>query len=93
MKPFRIELRTWFTALALCLGLVSPGLSHAQLAPGKMDPDGYDMTKLRAALPEYFHPMGNDRTRPTDLPDVFGPGATLRVGNVHMKVTDRKSVV
>src|SRR5262245_21773360 len=25
---------------------------------------------------------------PTDIPDIYGPGAVLNVGNVHMKVTN-----
>jgi hypothetical protein len=31
---------------------------------------------------------GNSRIRPTDVPDIFGPGAVLTVGNIFMKVTN-----
>ena len=72
------------TVMALAAALCgSP--ARAQLP---LDPDGLD-DKLRGVLPQYFHPTGgNPRVTPLDLPDVFGPGAVLRVGNVHMKVTN-----
>jgi hypothetical protein len=74
-------------ALALIAALALP--AEAQLRPGKIDPDGYNsLDQIRAALPEYFEPSGALRARPADIPDVFGPGAVLRVGNVYMKVTN-----
>ena len=83
----RFEHRGFLTVMALAVALcASP--ARAQLPPGMLDPDGLD-DKLRGALPQYFHPTGgNPRVTPLDLPDVFGPGAVLRLGNVHMKVTN-----
>jgi hypothetical protein len=49
------------------------------------DPDGTPES-IRAALPEYFNPDGGLST--TDVPDVFGPGHVLTVGNIFMKVTN-----
>lgn len=71
-------------ALALCLA----SSVHAQVRPGKVDPDGYDLQKIREALPEYFRPSGNGRATPAALPDVFGPGAVLTAGNLYMKITN-----
>ncbi len=89
MKPNRYDIRGFLAALFACAALLAPIAARAQVFPGKVDPDGYDLAKLKAALPEYFHPTGgNGRVQPADLPDVFGPGAVLRVGNVHMKVTN-----
>ena len=62
--------------------------ARAQVWPGKVDPDGYTFEKIQQALPEYFQTAGDLRARPADIPDVFGPGAVLRVGNVYMKVTN-----
>ena len=81
--------RVRLAVMVLAVVLAAPPAHAQELAPGKIDPDGYDLAKLRAALPEYFHPTGgNGRVQPADLPDVFGPGAVLRVGNVNMKVTN-----
>jgi len=82
----RVMLRGGFVAAIACVAFaVAP--AGAQI--GKVDPDGLTQDKVRAMMPEYFHPNGsNDSVRPLDLPDVFGPGAVLRVGNLHMKVTN-----
>jgi hypothetical protein len=79
-------IRALATAALLAAALAAP--ASAQLRPGKLDPDGLDMDKIRAMLPEYFHPTGNGRTAPADIPDVFGPGAVLTAGNLFMKVTN-----
>src|SRR5690242_13255824 len=76
----------WRMVVALAMFAAAP--AHAQLLPGKVDPDGYDLDKIHQAFPEYFRPIGNDRTRPADLPDVFGPGSVLTAGNLYMKVTN-----
>ena len=70
-----------------CAALAVPP-ARAQVAPGKVDPDGLTLESIKAAMPEYFHPVGNGRVHPADIPDVFGPGAVLTVGNVQMKITN-----
>ncbi len=55
----------------------------------RFDPDGLTVEQWRQLMPGYFPPSdGNPRVAPLAIPDVFGPGAVLRVGNVHMKVTN-----
>jgi hypothetical protein len=79
---------------ALLATVVAATPAAAQL--GKVDPDGLTEQWMREHVPEYFHRQGgddgprggNDRVGPLDIPDVFGPGKVLRVGNVHMKVTN-----
>ena len=46
------------------------------------------LQEFRAAYPELFRPAGDGRVRPMALPDIFGPGAVLDVGNIYMKVTN-----
>ncbi len=88
MTRIRFEIHRWIAGLALAATVAVPHAAHA-LPPGKIDPDGMTMEAWRQAMPEYFHPRGsNPRVSPTDIPDVFGPGAVLRVGNVHMKITN-----
>ncbi len=70
--------RRWISAAALALALW-PGTTWAQRKP---DPE-FSPEALRAALPEYFSPNGT-----ADIPDVFGPGKVLTVGNVYCKVTN-----
>jgi hypothetical protein len=77
--------------LLLALGLIltlAPLAADAQVWPGKTDPDGLTADQIRAALPEYFSRGGRSTISPEALPDVFGPGAVLNVGNIHMKVTN-----
>ena len=51
-------------------------------------PDGMTEAEFKAAFPEYFPVQGSGVARPTDIPDIFGPGAVLSVGNLFMKVTN-----
>ena len=81
-------LRAAFAAAALMCAMLNTGPAAAQMRPGKLDPDSLDMDKVRAMLPEYFHPEGTGRTKAADIPDVFGPGAVLTAGNLFMKVTN-----
>ena len=74
-------------AALTCLALL-PLAAGAQVAPGKQDPDGMTFEQIQAALPEYFQEAGGGRARPADIPDVIGPGAVTRVGNISMKVTN-----
>src|SRR5436190_17639184 len=76
------------TLAALAWAMLMVPAAEAQVAPGKMDPDGLTLNAIKAAMPEYFRPAGNGRVGPTDIPDIFGPGAVLTVGNIQMKVTN-----
>jgi hypothetical protein len=67
----------------LCLA-GSAGLSLPAFA---RDPDLLE--EMRAAHPELFtEGRRNGPARPAALPDIFGPGAVLNVGNVFLKVTN-----
>src|SRR6058998_992978 len=78
-----LALASGFLLVALPVGV------NAQLVAGKTDPDGFTFERIKEALPEYFTKHGSDgRMGPEDLPDVFGPGSVLTVGNVFMKVTN-----
>ena len=50
--------------------------------------EGMTEAEFKAAMPEFFPPEGSGVARPTDVPDIFGPGAVLSVGNLVMKVTN-----
>lgn len=50
--------------------------------------DGMTEAEFKAAFPEYFPVQGSGVASPADIPDIFGPGAVLSVGNVYMKVTN-----
>lgn len=57
---------------------------------GTIDGTASGMTEaeFKTAFPEYFPVAGSGVARPADIPDIFGPGAVLSVGNVYMKVTN-----
>src|SRR5262245_54375046 len=75
-------------ALAAAAMLLLAVAAQAQPA-GKMDPDGLTADQLRRLMPEYFHlGGGGGRSGALDVPDVFGPGAVLDVGNIYMKVSN-----
>ena len=76
------------TMVGLALAALGVPAARAQVAPGKTDPDGLTFESIKAAMPEYFHSYSNGRATPADIPDVFGPGAVLTVGNIFMKVTN-----
>ena len=73
---------------AVVLAVALAGVARAQEGFGKGDPDGITQESMKSTWPEYFRPIGNDRVRPAAIPDVFGPGAVLTVGNIFMKVTN-----
>src|SRR2546423_13569553 len=80
-------------ALAMLLGVVgAPARAadddgvHHFLRKG--DCDGMTEDQVKAAWPEWFPHVVNGRVKPAALPDIFGPGAVLNVGNVVMKVTN-----
>jgi hypothetical protein len=50
--------------------------------------DGMTEAEFKAAFQEYFPAEGSGVLRPSDIPDIFGPGAVLSVGSVLMKVTN-----
>lgn len=50
--------------------------------------DGMTWAEYTAAMPEYFGADPSGGLGVADIPDIFGPGAVLSVGNVYMKVTN-----
>ncbi len=50
--------------------------------------DGMTWAEYTAAMPEYFGADPPGGLGVADIPDIFGPGAVLSVGNVYMKVTN-----
>ncbi len=77
--------------LVLCAGTAA----RAQDEQGmhflrKGEIDGMSEAQFKAAMPELFPdvPLNKGQARPTDIPDIFGPGCVLSVGNVFMKVTN-----
>lgn len=81
MRRFQTKWPVLLTAAMLC----SASAAWA-LPPGKVDPDGLDWEQIRASAPQAFSRGGT--VTPEELPDVFGPGAVLTVGNVFMKITN-----
>lgn len=59
-----------------------------RLALAHLDESDVDYQNLKAALMPDPGPRGGGRTTPMAIPDIFGPGAVLNVGNVYMKVTN-----
>src|SRR5438477_1037709 len=79
--PRAIDFRSW---LGLGLALV---LLAGRVTPASARPDKAMLDDFKAAYPQLFdNPNGALRT--SDVPDIFGPGAVLDVGHVHMKVTN-----
>lgn len=76
-----------FRALPV-LGLVALMLAGA-VTRAHARADEAMLQEFKAAYPELFAREGGGRTaRPMDIPDIFGPGAVLDVGNIYMKVTN-----
>ena len=76
--------RMWIGLVALLGVVASPAAGAERVGPpGKVDPDGYTMEDVRLMLPEYF----SDNSV-ADIPDIYGPGKVLTVGNVFQKVTN-----
>jgi hypothetical protein len=89
--------RGWLRAAAVVLLLLAATAATAQdeqgsgfFRKGTIDGtiDGMTEAQFKAAFPEYFPVEGSGVARPSDIPDIFGPGAVLSVGNVFMKVTN-----
>src|SRR5262245_32100119 len=78
----KVRFRGWAVLSLVAL------LSLAGGTPAGARPDQAWLDEFKAAFPEYFAPQGNGRVRPMDVPDIFGPGAVLNVGNVYTKVTN-----
>ncbi len=86
--------RGWRSGLAvavLLLGGTVPAVAqddgvHHFLRKGEFD--GMTEDQVKAAWPEWFPHVVNGRVKPAALPDIFGPGAVLNVGNVVMKITN-----
>ncbi len=80
---------SWPVLLAACslLGGTAPGVRADEMSR-KPNIDGWTDAQIRAAFPEFYELQGNRRIRPAAIPDIFGPGAVLTVGNLFMKVTN-----
>lgn len=75
---------------ALVLG-IAPSPAHAIMPPGKLPLGGGDITSEeldQAYVQSFPQTLRAPGASPTALPDIFGPGAVLRAGNVVMKVTN-----
>jgi hypothetical protein len=87
----RARVLSWLAAAVL----VSTGAAaHAQQTL-KKEVAGFEQHEMdliqrqyRAQADAAGMSFGNDRIRPTAVPDIFGSGAVLTVGNVYMKVTN-----
>ncbi len=84
--------RLWTVAGAVLLLLATVGAARAQddqtigfLRKGTFGE--MNEAEFKATVPEWFRTQ-NGRVRPSDVPDVFGPGAVLNVGNLYMKITN-----
>ncbi len=85
----RIQLGSAFLALLLAATVVVQP-AWARLAPD--DPDYKDLKALEAEQLARAQagalPGGRRPATPMAIPDVFGPGAVLNVGNLYMKITN-----
>lgn len=74
--------------VAALAALAVPALARMQ----EDDPEYRDLVELQKEFGVgQFAGLGPNRkpvARPADIPDIFGPGAVLTVGSVHMKVTN-----
>jgi len=69
----------------------TPGLSAGAELPGKKYLGGTDDAvndELNQVYTEMFQHSLKERPQPNALPDIFGPGAVLKAGNLVMKVTN-----
>ncbi|MEK7823979.1 MAG: hypothetical protein AAB290_02915 [Candidatus Eisenbacteria bacterium] len=76
------RLRGWPT-LGLVALLLAGGATQAHARA-----DEAMLAEFKAGFPELFPPQGDGRVQPMAVPDIFGTGAVLNVGNVYMKVTN-----
>jgi len=77
--------------VALALSAVSLWATASQARIREGDPEYQDLQGLEQQFQvgPYAPPPGSARlTHPMDIPDIFGPGAVLTVGNVFMKCTN-----
>ena len=84
---------TWNTARRVVAAVLMGHLAAASVAHGKGDAqDQADFRKIEAYLDRANQaPNGDLKGRtatPTAIPDIYGPGAVLTVGNLVMKVTN-----
>ncbi len=87
----RMAWRSALAGLALMATFASGASADEEfgtLAGRKPDIDGWSDAQIRAAYPEYYPTSANGRIRPAAIPDIFGHGAVLTVGNIYMKVTN-----
>src|SRR5690349_9009818 len=87
MNPIRYR----FTpGLLLLAGLVAAGPAAARLQPGEPEYESLQSLQHELAVRAGLEPDSTGRRRATTaaIPDIFGPGQVLTVGNVVMKVTN-----
>ena len=87
----RMAWRSALAGLALMAAFATVASADEEfgaLAGRKPDIDGWSDAQIRAAYPEYYPTSANGRIRPAAIPDIFGHGAVLTVGNIYMKVTN-----
>jgi hypothetical protein len=93
-KAWRGRLRVAAGALLLLLAATAATAQDEQgsrfFRKGTFDgsPDGMTEAQFKAAFPEWFPVDSLGVARPSDIPDVYGPGAVLSVGSILMKVTN-----
>jgi hypothetical protein len=93
-KAWRGRLRVAAGVLLLLLAATAATAQDEQgprfFRKGTMDgtADGMTEAQFKAAFPEYFPVQSSGVARPADVPDIFGPGCVLSVGNLFMKVTN-----
>jgi len=86
--------RTALAVLALTLAVATAAPAQAQ-GRLKKQIDGITQEEMDQIMVDYSAQFaadriqwGSGRVRPTDVPDIFGPGAVLNVGNIFMKIAN-----
>jgi hypothetical protein len=79
-RPHRFAI-AHLLALAAVLTMAVPPRARAH-------PDAETLEFLRAIMPSDTASVRGRRAAPAAIPDIYGPGAVLNVGNLYMKVTN-----
>lgn len=90
-----------FSSLRAALAVCAVAMAAMQATPAaaqklKKEIPGFEQHEMDQIFSDYGAQMravepvdfGNDRVRPTDVPDIFGPGSVLTVGDIFMKVVN-----
>ena len=88
MNPIRYHRFT--SGLLLLAGLVAAGPASARVQPGDPEYESLQSLQHELAVRAGIEPDSTGRRHATTaaIPDIFGPGQVLTVGNVDMKVTN-----